>query len=62
VVLGLSEQNVDMVADGIDFNERRVKVLEDACDIGVELAAFPVPEQWASGRGAKYEVNNDVGQ
>ena len=30
MVLRLREQNVDVVANGIDFDERRVLVLEDA--------------------------------
>ena len=51
-----------MVADGIDFDQGRIVVLEDAGDVGVKLAAFFVAEQWASLLRAKHEVGDNVGE
>ncbi len=62
MVFGLREQDVDVVADGIDFDEWRIMVPEDARDVGVELAAFLVAEELAAALRAEYEVNDDVGQ
>ena len=62
MVLGLREQNMDMVADGINFDKGRIVVFHNPRNVGVEFAAFLIPEQGASFLRAEYEVNNDVGQ
>ena len=62
VVLGLREQDADMVAHGIDFDEGRIEVLEDASDVGVELSTFFITEQGTAVFRAEHEVNNDVGE
>ncbi len=62
MVLGLREQDVDVVADGIDFDEGRIVVFEDAGDVGVELTALLVPEELATALRAEHEVNDDVGE
>ena len=38
MVLGLREQDVNVVTHGMDFDQWRIVVLEDAGDVGVELA------------------------
>src|SRR5437867_878863 len=61
VVLGLPEQDVDVVCHRVDFDERRIVVFENASNVGVELAAFTVAEEWATILGAETEVDDDVG-
>jgi len=51
-----------VIGDGVDFEERRVVVLEDAGDVGVELAAFALAEERATVLGAENEVDEDVGE
>ena len=62
VVLGLREQDVDVVAHGIDFDERRIVVLEDAGNVGVKLAALLIAQERTTAFGAEHEVNDKVGQ
>jgi len=62
LVLGLREQDVNVVAHRIDFDQRRVVVLEDACDVCVELAAFLVAQELATAFRGEHEMNNDVGE
>jgi hypothetical protein len=58
----LREQDVDVVANGINFDERRVAILEDSSDVGMKLAAFLVTEEWVAALRAENEVNDDVGE
>src|SRR5260221_6326251 len=51
---------MDVVADGIDFDKKRIVVFENTRDVGVELAAFLLAEQRASLLRAEHEVNDDV--
>src|SRR5947208_1475201 len=51
-----------MVAHGIDFDEGRVVILENARDVGVELATLLVAQELAAAFRAEYEMNDDVGE
>jgi len=62
VVLRLREQDVDMVAPGIDFDEWRIVVLEHTGDIGVEFATLLVAQQLATTLGAEHEMDDDIGE
>jgi hypothetical protein len=62
VVFGLGEQDVNVVAHGIDFDQGRIMVLKNAGDVGVELAALVIAKKWAAVLGAEHEVNDDVGK
>ena len=62
MVLGLREQDVNVVAHGIDFDQRRIELLEDASDVGVDLAAFFIAKELAAVLRAEHKVNDDVGE
>lgn len=62
MIFRLREENVNMVAHRIDFNERRIVILENAGDVGVKLAAFLIAEEWATFFRAEHEMNNNVGE
>jgi hypothetical protein len=62
MVLGLREQDVNVVAHRIDLNQVRVVVLEGAGDVGVELPAFLVAQELAATFGAEHETHDDVGE
>ena len=62
VVLGLREQDVDVVAHGIDFDQGRVMFLDDARDVSMELAALLITQELAAALRAEDEVNDDVGE
>src|SRR6266705_1568951 len=62
MVFRLREQDVNMIANGIDFNEWRVVVLENTGDVGMKLAAFLVTEELAPALRAEHEMNDDVGE
>ena len=62
VAFGLRKQDVDVVADGIDFDQGRVVVFEDARDVSVELAAFFVAQELAAPFRAEHEMNDEVGE
>src|SRR5213593_4625054 len=62
MVFRLREQDVNVIAHGIDFNERRVVVLENAGDAGMKSAAFLVTEELVTSLRAEHEVNDDVGE
>src|SRR6185437_204358 len=56
------EEDVDVVADGIDFDEWRIVILQNAGNIGVELAAFLIPQKLSAALRAEDEMNDDVGE
>jgi hypothetical protein len=62
VVLGLGKQDVDMIANGIDFDEGRIAVFQDADHVGVEGTAFLVPEERTAAFRAEHEMDDDVGE
>lgn len=62
MIFRLRKQNVDVIADGIDFDQGRIVIFENAGDVGVELAAFFIAKKLATALGAEYEMNNDVGE
>jgi len=62
MVLGLREKDVDVVADGIDFDEGRVVVFENAGYVGLELAALLVAQELMTTLRAKDEVDDNVGE
>jgi hypothetical protein len=62
MIFRLCEQDVNMVAHGINFDERRIKVFENTRNIGMELATFFVTEKLTAILCAEYEMNNDVGE
>jgi len=45
MVFGLNEQDVNMVAHGIDFDERRLVIFENASDVSVKLSALLVTQE-----------------
>ena len=51
-----------MVTHGIDFDQGRIVVFENAGDVCVELAAFFVAQELAAALGAEHEVNDNVGE
>jgi hypothetical protein len=53
---------VNLVAHGIDLDQRGVVVLEDAGDVGVELAAFLVPQELATPLRAEHKMNDNIGE
>jgi hypothetical protein len=58
----MREQNGNVIADGIDFDEGRIMVLEDPMNVGVELAALLIAEAWAPALCTEDEVHNAVGE
>jgi hypothetical protein len=62
VVFLLCEENVDVVTHRIDFDKRRIKVIENPGDISVKLAAFTIAEERATVFGAEHQVNDYVGE
>ncbi len=62
MVFRLREQDVNVVTHGIDFNKRRVVVLENTGDVGMKLAAFLVTEELVAALRAEHEVNDNVGE
>ena len=62
VVLGLRKQDVDVFGHGVDFDERRVVIPQDADDVGVEFATFFVAQERTAGLRGEHEVDNNVGK
>jgi hypothetical protein len=62
VILGLGKEDVDVITNRVDLNQRGVVVAEDASDVSVELIALDVAEQGTTVLGAKDEVDEDVGE
>ena len=62
VILGLCEENVNVVGHRVDFDQGRIVVFENAGNIGVKVAALGVPKQLASDFCAEHEVNDYVGE
>ena len=62
MVLGLREQDVNVIAHGIDLDQRRLVVFENASDVGVELAAFLVAQELATAFRGEHKMNDDVGE
>ncbi len=61
VVLGLCEQDVDVVAHGTDLDERRAVIPQNAGDVGMEFAALLIAQELAAVLRAEYEMDDDVG-
>jgi hypothetical protein len=53
---------VDVVADGINFNQLQVMVLEDAGDVGVKVAALFIAQELTPTFRTEHEVNDDIGE
>ena len=51
-----------MVAHGIDFDQGRVVVLENASDVGVELAAFFISQKLTAALRAEHPMHDDVAE
>jgi len=51
-----------VITHGIDFDQRRLVVFENAGDVGVKLAAFLVAQELATTFRGEHEMNNDVGE
>jgi hypothetical protein len=62
MIFGLREKDVDVIGDGIDFDEGRIVIFQDSGDVGVELAAFVVPQELTAALGTEHEMNDDVGE
>ena len=62
MVFGLREQDVNVIAHGIDFNQRRIVVLEDAGDVGVKLSTFLIAQELATAFRGEHDMNDDVGE
>ena len=62
MVFGLREQDVNVIAHGIDFNQRRIVVLEDASDVGVKLPTFLIAQELATALRREHKVHDDVGE
>ena len=62
MVFGLRKQDVGVISDGIDFDERRIVVLENTGDKGVELATFLIAKEPAAALRAEHEMDNDIGK
>ena len=60
-LFGLREPDVNVVARGIDFDQRRVVVLEDAGEVGVELAAFLGTQELTAALRTEHGMNDDFG-
>jgi hypothetical protein len=62
MIFGLREQDVNVIAHGINLNQRRIVVLEDAGDVGVKLAALLVTQELATALRREHEMDDDVGE
>ena len=62
MVLGLREQDVDMVTHGIDFDEVRIVIVQDARDVGVERTTLLIPQEGTAALGAEHQVNDQIGE
>lgn len=62
MILRLRKQNVNMVAHGINFDEPRIVIFQDASNISVQLAALFIAQERAAVFCAKYEMDNNVGE
>ena len=58
----MREQDVDVVAHGIDLDKRRAVMLQDAGNVGVKLAAILIAQELAVALRAEYEMGQDVGE
>src|SRR5262249_20820977 len=62
VVLGLNEENMNVIAHGIDFNQLNIEILERAGDVGMQLIPFRIAQQWAPVFGAENQMHDNVGK
>ena len=62
MVFGLREKQVNVVAHGIDFNQRRLVIFEDAPEIRVKLIAFLIAQQLTPPFCGEHEMHDDVGK
>ena len=62
MIFGLGKQDMNMVADGINFKERTIMIFENTGDVGMKLAALVIAQKLAAALGTEHQVNDDVGK
>ena len=60
MILGLREQNVDVIAHRIDLNQRRLVVFQNTSDVSVKFPALLIAQQLATPLRAEHEMHDDV--
>ena len=60
LVLGLCKEYMDVIANGIDFNEGRIEIFENAGYIRVEVPTFLVADKLTPTFGAEHKMDDNI--